>query len=612
MRSLNPAFTAPFNPLNRLKPGLVLLCCAAPLSGALLSTGHAATLGDISFSSIAGEHLQASIPVNDIDTATLSSLKVTIGDETLSSAAGLKQSDDLPFLWAELRELTSTSPVVMLLSGEPMPDKHNEIIVELAWTGGSYLREYVVRPPVAGSVSRVATNEGSRNATNSAVDQALNGVVAGASTVTVKRGDTLLSIARNLDPPAGVASGSYTNEQLMLAIYRANPDAFLGSPNRLRAGATLSLPDAAQLRQATQNDASVLFKRPARQSVQAPDSAPQARVVPTVTSQPVPPVENSNKPVTADATSVPISQAVVQPFPEARVDALIDEALTERLEPINTTLTGLSQQIASFERTLVAVDQSIGEQNDAVKAMESRVETLEVSPSKTAVQTVDLRQVSVDTSPQSEQSNALAKESIWTKVAGTPYLRSLGLLALALTLALFLVVKQLLARRESIATDTSAGRKKSDEKTVGGLSRADSKPAVDLVTAGTDTTSALTWFKRHLGSDKVSDDALLEALTRHPQRQDIRMRLLQRYAKRRDVMRFTELGKDMYLMSRGRNPEWPGVLQLALSLESDMTGIGSVNERTMPADLTSLIQESDSLQSANRGRVSGHTDVELA
>src|SRR6185503_7602474 len=57
----------------------------------------------------------------------------------------------------------------------------------------------------------------------------------------VQRAETLWAIADRVRPD-GV-----TINQMMIAIFQANPDAFAGNINVLRAGATLRLPEAADL-----------------------------------------------------------------------------------------------------------------------------------------------------------------------------------------------------------------------------------------------------------------------------------------------------------------------------------------------------------------------------
>lgn len=61
--------------------------------------------------------------------------------------------------------------------------------------------------------------------------------VAAPATYEVKRGDTLYAVARRLRPE------SVTLNQALVALYRANPDAFHGGNiNQLRAGAVLAVP----------------------------------------------------------------------------------------------------------------------------------------------------------------------------------------------------------------------------------------------------------------------------------------------------------------------------------------------------------------------------------
>lgn len=125
---------------------IAMLSLAQPVS--------AATLGELSISSARGEHLLAEIAVSNVAASEAASLSVSIADAEFSAAAGLVQSDNLPFLWAELRQRNNDQRnndqadngwYVQLLSSEPVSDPYNEIIVELEWDGGSYLREYALR-----------------------------------------------------------------------------------------------------------------------------------------------------------------------------------------------------------------------------------------------------------------------------------------------------------------------------------------------------------------------------------------------------------------------------------------------------------------------------------
>jgi pilus assembly protein FimV len=73
---------------------------------------------------------------------------------------------------------------------------------------------------------------------------------SGKSEYKVKQGDSLSAIANRMRP-AGVSL-----DQMLVAMYRANPDAFIGdNMSRMRAGAVLSVPDAATANAVERSDA---------------------------------------------------------------------------------------------------------------------------------------------------------------------------------------------------------------------------------------------------------------------------------------------------------------------------------------------------------------------
>lgn len=90
----------------------------------------------------------------------------------------------------------------------------------------------------------------------------------------VKQGDTLSGIASGLDLPGG-----YSLDQTMLALLRANPDAFLGDNiNRLKRGAVLRMPGADDLGGVNADEAALVVReqmqqwRQARRPVAQPDA----------------------------------------------------------------------------------------------------------------------------------------------------------------------------------------------------------------------------------------------------------------------------------------------------------------------------------------------------
>src|SRR6185436_13188345 len=73
---------------------------------------------------------------------------------------------------------------------------------------------------------------------------------AGGNTYNVRRGDTLSRIAGEVKP------ANVTLEQMLVALFNANPNAFDGgNMNRLRAGAILNVPAAEQAAASAPNEA---------------------------------------------------------------------------------------------------------------------------------------------------------------------------------------------------------------------------------------------------------------------------------------------------------------------------------------------------------------------
>ncbi|RPH65053.1 MAG: hypothetical protein EHM83_07340, partial [Burkholderiales bacterium] len=85
------------------------------------------------------------------------------------------------------------------------------------------------------------------------------------------------------------------------------------------------------------------------------------------------------------------------------------------------------------------------------------------------------------------------------------------------------------------------------------------------------------------GREAQAEEILKEALKKQPERQAIRLKLLEIHAGRKDAAAFGAVAQDMYDMTGGQNEEWPKVVTLGLSIdpanplytgEGDMSGSG--------------------------------------
>lgn len=611
----------------------------------LTQTANAAELGEMRLLSAQGEHLSAEVAIGNVSELKAASLSVGVADAQLSKAAGLVQTANLPFLWAELRQRAETGWYVQLLSSDPIIDPYNEIIIELAWADGSYLREYalrfggsgttrldergtqVVNSIVANSVADSASAEGTQQSSPAAVAASAN---IPATTVAVKRGDTLLQIVRGLDLPANV-----TQEQAMWGVFDANPHSFSGSPHQLRAGATLNIPPAGQLRQLSQQTAVQGLKTSLQlAAVQATSSVQPATTQPASTTAGSTSIAGTVTDATTSISvrdpSIPLYQptsdgsiqvtssdsALVTDLSLTRVVSTDSEAtVVERQQSrsrVEQTLQQLSASIAEVRSEISGVETSVSSLSENVGSNVGRVEELsslinEVSQQQSeivrtqvepgAVESVVPVDAAAATTVTVDSAN-LQELGLLHDIWNSTYLRSLALLALAAILALFLVLKQLVAQRrrmaagktvEVVKTDKAAvhkeqrGREDADQEQYSRTSvNTKTFAAPAMAGAGTgpsilrqqeeavDAPTALSWFREHLRSGRVSEQDLVKALRRYPNRQDLRLRLMERYANRQEVESFAQLAREMFHLTRGRNKEWPRAIQLGLALELEM------------------------------------------
>lgn len=81
------------------------------------------------------------------------------------------------------------------------------------------------------------------------------------------------------------------------------------------------------------------------------------------------------------------------------------------------------------------------------------------------------------------------------------------------------------------------------------------------------------------GREAQAEEILKEALKRQPDRQAIRLKLLEIYAGRKDAGAYGAVARDMYDSTGGQNEEWPKVITMGLSIDPEnplYTGNGEV------------------------------------
>jgi len=252
--------------------------------GIASTDASAFALGQLKVQSALGEPLRAEIDVTEMAAADADSLKINVANADAFKKAGVPYNAALSDVKATLQRRAGGQYVVRLTGTRPLNDPFIDLLVEANGSTGRMVRDYTVlldppatrqaapsapiapaTPQVSTPVERPAaaaararreraaaapvapvTAPAAAPAPASAAPQAPGAAAAArpassGEQVTVQRGDTASKIAGAYKP------ADISLDQMLVALLLSNPDAFVGGNiNRMKAGAVLDLPSAAE------------------------------------------------------------------------------------------------------------------------------------------------------------------------------------------------------------------------------------------------------------------------------------------------------------------------------------------------------------------------------
>ncbi|RYX91158.1 MAG: fimbrial protein FimV [Comamonadaceae bacterium] len=261
-----------------------LAAATAILLGMSSFEAQALALGRLTIQSSLGEPLRAEIDIPDINADEAASLKAGVASADAFKAAGLDYNLTIANLQIALMRRPDGRMYLRLTSDRAVNDPFLDLILEANWASGRIVRDYTLLfdppalrqggtagaagmttapqisalptprsappAPVYSPPAAVATPPARAPARAPTVGRAPAERPAPASRpepsgdgrqVTVQAGDTAGKIAANNK------AASVSLDQMLVALLRANPDAFIrGNVNRLKSGAVLDLPTAEQ------------------------------------------------------------------------------------------------------------------------------------------------------------------------------------------------------------------------------------------------------------------------------------------------------------------------------------------------------------------------------
>ena len=258
--------------MRRQLPRLLLL-------GALMSpaTLYALGLGEIRLNSALNQPFDADIEVIAPTKDELADLKVTLASNELFARYGIDRPAYLSNFDFAVSRGRDGQVKIKVTSNRSVTEPFVTFLVEANWGRGRLLREYTVLldPPVfmpsqpesqrpvtapqsgartEGRIERAPAPQPTESvpapATQPSSPSSAPAAVIGGS-YEVQRNDTLSKIARRINPeatPSGI-------NQTMIALFRANPEAFVGNINVLKAGSVLRVPELSDIEAISRTEA---------------------------------------------------------------------------------------------------------------------------------------------------------------------------------------------------------------------------------------------------------------------------------------------------------------------------------------------------------------------
>ena len=241
----------------------------AVASAVLVASANAAGLGKLTVLSSLGQPLRAEIELTAVSADEAGALVAKLAPAEAFCTANIDFNPTLLSLRFEVEQRNGRQ-LIRITSSQPVNEPFVDMLLELNWTGGRMVREYTFlldpadmratqAPQVAAPVDLGRTAAPSAPAAAPAAAAPAAAPVApstpapvrppaapakpAANEYTVKAGDNLTRIANQVKPV------DVSLDMMLVALYRANPEAFSGNNmNRLKSGQILAVPDADTIR----------------------------------------------------------------------------------------------------------------------------------------------------------------------------------------------------------------------------------------------------------------------------------------------------------------------------------------------------------------------------
>ncbi|HUF82766.1 MAG TPA: FimV/HubP family polar landmark protein [Burkholderiales bacterium] len=591
------------------------LWLAAPIAA------QAAGLGRLTVLSPLGQPLNAEIEIVSLRPGEEDGLSARLASPEAFRQAGIEPNAALSGMRFTLERRNGRS-FIRVTTPQPVNEPFLDLLVELQWNAGRLVREYTVlldppeykgpqaiaaappqtpaaplaAPHAAPVAEPLAPVEQSKPAPEPEPKPAASepepaAAAAADATYEVKRGDTLGAIARQHLPPG------ITLNQMLIAMYRANPDAFIReNVNLVRAGRILSIPSGDSLGTVDFEEANRLVR-----AHHAEFNEYRARL--------------AAAPVEADAASGARAVAGQReakpeaPAPEASQDQLRlskadpgkpgaaggraaqddDSAARERaLAEAQSRVADLEKNVADLQKLLELKNQQLAELERKAGAKPAEAPRPEpVTPEAAAPAPIpqaappQVKKVQ-PAKPKAAPPPAPPAPSLIDGLRDDPMVLG-GLGAIVLLLLGYAIVSRRRKKAGQAGFQESAFKAGGDAPDAQPQSQASvSRPVAGMGGEEVDPLAEADVYMAY-GRDAQAEEILKEALHKDARRIPVHAKLLEIYANRKDGRSFEETALKLKNLTGGAGPEWDNAAALGRSIDPGNGLYGGGATRSVPA-----------------------------
>jgi len=581
----------------------------AGLLGAVLwgpGEAWALSFGRLSVQSSLGEPLRAEVQVNSITPAEEASLRLRLASPGSYRAAGIEFDDVLSGARVSFVRQADGRPVIQLRTDRPVSNVFVDVLVEARRASGQQVLGYtlLVNPavadaPAAGGSAPAPAVLGTAPAQDAANSQSGAAVPAPGNTHLVQPGETLLKVARQY------RADGVSLDQMLAALFRANPQAFIGANmNRLKAGAVLSLPSASDLSGVSPAQAREMIEAHSvdfgAYRAQLAAAVPKAAQEPAASRQDAGRVEARVKDRKTEAAPTPdqlkLSQAGVKAAssPEASLSKqAAAKAAAEREAELVRNMQALKQlqQMSSASATAGAAAKPATSSDTAPAATApAAVASAASSPAMEAATKAAVPEASASAVAAAPAASAasgvaagppVADKGLLDTLLHSPYTLAAGAGLVALLAAMG--AYRLWRGRRSSAGATFLASRFEEESALPLASQTrfaeellaakdlqeDPNPQTmaELGVSGDVDPIAEADVYLSYGRDVQAEEILRDALLQMPDRLDVRLKLLEVLALRKDPSAFEAEALAVHEITTGVGPEWSHVAAMGRALD---------------------------------------------